>query len=29
MPFENVDIFICRKTKAPMKDAWSKIRFFI
>jgi hypothetical protein len=29
MPFENVDIFICRKPKMPMKDVWNKIKFFI
>jgi hypothetical protein len=29
MPFENVDIFICRKTKIPFKETWGKIKNFI
>jgi hypothetical protein len=29
MPFENVDIFICRKLKIPSAELWGKIKFFI
>jgi 4-amino-4-deoxy-L-arabinose transferase-like glycosyltransferase len=29
MPFENVDIFICRKPKMSLKEIWGKIKFFI
>ncbi|PKL83225.1 MAG: hypothetical protein CVV24_06120 [Ignavibacteriae bacterium HGW-Ignavibacteriae-3] len=29
MPYENVDIFICRKNKRPLKDAWKEIKTFI
>lgn len=29
MPFENVEIFICRKPKMPMDQIWQKIKMFI
>jgi len=29
MPFENVDIYICRKLKMKLSDAWPKIKNFI
>ncbi|HVO74951.1 MAG TPA: glycosyltransferase family 39 protein [Ignavibacteriaceae bacterium] len=29
MPFENVDIFVCKKSKMPMKGIWQRIKFFI
>jgi hypothetical protein len=29
MPFENVDIFICRKPKIPIDELWKRIRFYI
>jgi len=29
MPFENVEIFICRKPKMPMNQIWQKIKMFI
>jgi hypothetical protein len=29
MPFENVDIFICRGLKIPPAELWKKIKFFI
>jgi len=29
MPFENVDIFICRGLKIPPVELWKKIKFFI
>ncbi len=29
MPFENVDIFICRKPKMPISEIWKRIKFFI
>jgi len=29
MSYENVNIFICRKPKMPIKEIWGKIKFFI
>ncbi len=29
MSYENVDIFICKKPKMPMKEVWQRIKFFI
>ncbi len=29
MPYENVDIFICRKIKIPIKTAWRELKDFI
>ena len=29
MPYENVDIFICKKPKMPMDEIWGKIKLFI
>ncbi|MBI1937020.1 MAG: glycosyltransferase family 39 protein [Ignavibacteriales bacterium] len=29
MPFENVDIYICRKPKMKLSEAWERIKFFI
>ena len=29
MPFENVNIYICRKVKMPMSEVWNKIKNFI
>ena len=29
MPFENVDIFICKHPKKPLKDVWDKLKFYI
>ena len=29
MPFENVDIFICRKPKMKIGEIWQKIKMFI
>jgi Dolichyl-phosphate-mannose-protein mannosyltransferase len=29
MPFENVDIFICKNPKKPLKEVWRKLKFFI
>lgn len=29
MPYENVDIFICRKIKMPLKEIWNRIKIFI
>jgi len=29
MPFENVDIYVCRKLKIKLSDAWPKIKNFI
>jgi 4-amino-4-deoxy-L-arabinose transferase-like glycosyltransferase len=29
MPYENVDIFICRNLKMPPSELWSKIKLFI
>jgi Dolichyl-phosphate-mannose-protein mannosyltransferase len=29
MPYENVDIFICKDPKSSIKDIWSKIKHFI
>lgn len=29
MPYENVDIFICRKMKMPVEEVWKKIKHFI
>jgi hypothetical protein len=29
MSYENVDIFICKKPKMPIKEVWQRIKFFI
>lgn len=29
MPYENVEIFICRRIKTPIEDVWKKIKVFI
>ncbi len=29
MPYENVDIYICRKPKMKLSEAWKNIKFFI
>jgi hypothetical protein len=29
MPFENVDIFICRQLKVPPAELWKRMKFFI
>lgn len=29
MPFENVDIFICRHPKKPLSEVWDKLKFYI
>jgi hypothetical protein len=29
MPFENVDIFICKHPKKPLKDVWDELKFYI
>ena len=29
VPYENVDIFICRKLKGDLKDVWPKLKHFI
>lgn len=29
MPYENVDIFICRKPKISLKELWPKVKIFI
>jgi hypothetical protein len=29
MPFENVNIYLCRKMKMPMSEVWNKIKFFM
>jgi hypothetical protein len=29
MPFENVDIFVCRKLKISVEELWRQIKFFI
>jgi len=29
MPFENVNIYLCRKMKMPISEVWNKIKFFI
>jgi hypothetical protein len=29
MPFENVNIYLCRKVKMPMNEMWNKIKNFI
>jgi hypothetical protein len=29
MPYENVDIFICRKPKMPISEIWKRIKIFI
>ncbi len=29
MPYENVDIFICRKLKVPVEELWKRVKFYI
>ena len=29
MPYENVDIFICRNPKKSIKDVWDRLKHFI
>lgn len=29
MPYENVDIFICKKPKMPISETWKRIKFYI
>jgi len=29
MPYENKEIFLCRKIKMPISEAWKKIKVFI